>query len=466
MVMALACAELIGVCRFAVEHRTTGDLFYGPWLGARRSVQGIPVYDLAGLEESVNASPFTIALLRPWANTAVERFLPGWLSASVLALIVFVVYAWLWLRLLFRDRQARPGLAHLGLIVAATVSFTSLQRSLRLGQLDSFVLCLLAAGTYHASRCMRGPEKIGLHGFVGGLLLVVATGVKILPGVALLGLSLAAWPLRRHLTKRSLGALFFGGLVGALLVAGTALGGLGVAEIERFFSGLPLMLRGSAAGANYAVVARFAKYIDPSLRLSHAPLSASTLLWLWPLRALGLLALAVAARRLKPTRLHLLFALSLALLPLFSSLVWDVYFVWCAFFPWLLLLVSHLRVEPAGLAGRGTSQEGMGTRPGSHRELAHGHRDRPLVRVLGTTLLAGAYFLMGVAGTGLVRNPVTNRVADTGLPLWFDEARLVGLFMVIGMLVWDLIRPEPAIATSATSTTPETAEASSADVRR
>jgi len=384
--MALSSSALTGVFRLALEHHTTGDLLFGPW-----------------------------------ANVAFERFLIGWLSASALALAVFIVYAWLWLRLIFRDRQSRPGLIHFGLVVAATISFTSLQRSLRLGQLDSFVLCLLAAGTYHATRCLRQEHRHVVHGVVGGLLLALATGVKILPGVTVLGLMLAAWQLRQRalVANRSLVALLAGGLLGAILVAGTALLGLGTVEIGRFFAGLPLMLRGSAAGVNYAVIARFAKYADPSLRLTHAPLSASTLLCLWPLRALALLALLAATRRIIVARLHLLFALSLALLPLVSSLVWDTYFVWCAYFPWLLLLVS---------------------------QLASRQQDRPLVRILQTTLLAGSYFLMGVAGTGLVRNPVTNRVADTGLPMWFDEARLVGLFMVIGMLLWELMRPEPPIA--------------------
>ena len=416
-VITMACAGVLGVCRFAVDHMTTGDLFYGPWLGARRAAQGLPVYDMAGLEEGVNASPFVIALLRPWARTAVETFLPGWLSASALALVGFVVYAWLWLQLLWGKQEGRPGLAELALIMAATFSFTSLQRSLRLGQLDSFVLCLLAAGTYHATRGLCQPGCKERHGFAGAFLLVVATGVKVLPGVTLFGLALAAWQLKRKraIDNRALVRLLAGAALGTFVVAGVVVWGLGPGEIGRFFSSLPLMLRGSAAGANYAVVSRFAKYADPALRLSHAPLSSSTLFWLWPLRVAVALGLIAAACRLKAERLQLLFALTLAVLPLVSSLVWDIYFVWCAFFPWLLLLLSERR-----------------------------RADRRPVRALRAVLLAGSYFLLGVAGTGLVRNPVTNRVADTGLPMCFDEARLVGLFVVIGMLLWDLLRPEPA----------------------
>ena len=410
----------MGVCQFALDHRTTGDLFLGPGLGARRAAAGLVVYDTAGLEESVNASPFVIALLRPWGTTAVERFLPAWLLASAAALAGFIAYAWSWLRLIFDGgpgQPRRPGVAELGLVVAATCSFTSLQRSLRLGQLDAFVLVLLTAGAYHAARCLRQPGRSAWHGWLGGFLLALAAGVKILPGVVVLALALAGWGLaRRHpeTGKRALFPLAAGVGRGAAAVATVAWLGGGTAELGRFFTNLPLMLRGSAAGANYALVARFAKYADPSLRLAHAPLSASALFWLWPLRALALLALAVAARRLVVARLPLLFGLSLALLPLVSSLVWDVYFVWCALLPWILLAAW---------------------------ELAHGHRRPPLVRVLRGMLLAASYFLLGVAGTGLVRNPVTNHVAEMGVPLWFDEARLVGLGLLIATLLWELERP-------------------------
>ena len=63
-VIAWALSGFAGLVAYAAERRTTGDLFYGVFLGARRPRAGPEVYDMVGLEESVNASPLAITVYR------------------------------------------------------------------------------------------------------------------------------------------------------------------------------------------------------------------------------------------------------------------------------------------------------------------------------------------------------------------------------------------------------------------
>ncbi len=419
-------AELVA---YVLTHVTTGDLFYGVFLGAQRLRAGAAVYDMAGLAESVNASPFAITLLAPFGRMSRMEFLPWWLAAQVALLGAYLFYGWRWVVDARAARGERAGMADLGLLVATTLTFNSLQRSVRLGQLDLLMMATLAAGSYHLSRALSGRGPAARHGAIGGALVAVAVAVKILPAV-MLGPPLVFAAL--HLARTRDGA-FARSLAPAAVAFALTLGSaaaLSVAvvsprEAARFVDNAALLSRGSSLGVNYAVVGRFAKYRDPSLRFRHRPLEDRDLALLAPLRAVTLALWAALAWRLSRRAAPLLFALGLASIPLVAPACWDVYYLWCGLLPWWVVSRSSREGRPRALL-RGASPA--------------------LVALLRAALVAGAYALMGLTSAGVVRE-LGSHAADTlDVPLWFDEARLAGLALLLALLAWELFeeRATPA----------------------
>jgi hypothetical protein len=414
--MALGVAGFAGVLGYTLARRSTGDLFLGVFLGAQRVRAGIPVYDLAGLRQSVNATPFAIALLTPVGHLQGADILPAWLALQAAWLAAGLGAAWALVDDVLRAQGRRAGLPELGMLLAATVGFNALQRSVRLGQFDLLMFALLASGIALLARGVHGRPRAAA---LGGGLLGLAAAVKLLPALALGPPALAAMRWLRGGRDPRIARALAAGALGFALTAGAATA-LGVAvvsprEAGRFVQNLALIQRGSSLGVNHALVGRFAKYRDPSLRFRHAPLEDRDLRWLLPARALTLALWFAVARRASTRALPLLAALGLASTPLVSSACWDIYFVWVALLPWCIALP-----QPAGA-----------------RPLAALRNVSPaLQRTLRTALMAGSLAFLGLAGSTVSRDLDTRALRELDLPLWFDEAKLLGLVLLLAHLAW------------------------------
>lgn len=417
--IAFACAGYFNLVRYIMERLTTGDLFMNHFFGAQRAAYGLPIYDLGGLKQSVNASPFVIAMLRPFGSLGNSIFLPYWLAMCGAALLAYLAYGWSLLVLLMGRKGDRPGLAELGILVLTTLFFDSFQRSSRLGQLDIWVMALLVASTTHLYLSGLGGAASRWHARLAGLLFALAVGVKIIPAYA--ASPIFFWLLfHRKEAKGTALDLSLGGAVGVVVVVGVALAGVGLRETGRFFENAMEMSLGSGGGVNFALIGRFAKYSDPALRFEHAPLSSAALMWLWPIRIASLASIALFARRISFHRLPLLIAFSLASIPLVSQLCWDIYYNWAANLPWFIALAFFVASGSKG------SEE----------------RDARLKRYLFGLFLFAVFWFLGLAGTGVYRDVVTRKVTVLDVPMWFDEAKLVGLFLLLATLAILLLRGE------------------------
>jgi hypothetical protein len=473
LLVALAgCWQVIG---YVLAKFTVGDLHYNHFLGAQRAYQGIRIYDQVGLQQSVNASPFVIALLRPFGSLTTRQFLPYWLAGNVICLLVYWLYAWRWVQQIWRSR-AMPGLPEFGLLVCTTVYFNSFQRSVRLGQLDLFVMALVASGSYYVMRAFwtkdvpeRAQEAVRAA-FIGGVLVALAVGVKLVPVLLLgpLGLwfCLQLWRQRgRDASKdpdgseqraddagvassdvswgtlRRRAVWMMGGLVlGGLIVFNLSMAWVGPTGVKRFLGNIPKMSKGSTAGVNFAVVARLAKYHDTRLRLKNVPLSSKYTRWVWPLR-LGVLVLwLLLAWRMSAPMVPLFSLFGLACLPLSSPMCWDIYFLWCANFHWWLLLAFVVARWPVLET---PTNEWTKAQKAAHQTAV-------LKMVLQGCLLIGSFYLLGLAGNSVMRDLHTLKLIDLELPMWFDEARIAGLFLLLCMIGW-LLRPSRFVFTSSHS---------------
>jgi hypothetical protein len=411
--MAVGVAGFIDVLGYTLARQCTGDLFLGVFRGAQRVRAGVAVYDLAGLQQSVNATPFAIALLTPFGHLRGAEILPGWLALQAGWLAAGVASAW---ALADRARGRRAGVPELGLLLAVTVGFNALQRSVRLGQLDLLMFALLGLGVAQLARGVEGRPRAAA---LGGALVGLAAAVKILPVLALGPPALAALGWLRRARDPRLGRAIAAALLGFALTAGAATA-VGVAvvsprEAGRFVQNLAVIQRGSSLGVNHALVGRFAKYRDRSLRLRHAPLEARDLRWLLPARAVTLALWVAVARRASRRALPCLAALGLASTPLVSAACWDIYFVWVALLPWCVALVSPAGARPVAALARVSPT---------------------LQRALRGVLMAGSLALLGLAGSSVSRDLGTRAVRDLDVPLWFDEARLLGLALLLAHLAW------------------------------
>ncbi|MFO0627915.1 MAG: hypothetical protein U0325_20225 [Polyangiales bacterium] len=414
--LAPGVAGFVDLLGYTLARRCTGDLFLGVFLGAQRVRAGVAVYDLAGLQQSVNATPFAIALLTPFGHLSGAALLPGWLALQAVWLAVGIAALWSLADRAMRARGGRAGVPELGLIFAVTVGFNALQRSVRLGQFDLLLFALLAAGIALLAVGVAGRARAAaLGGALGG----GTAALKILPVLALGPPAVAAlgwW--RRRRDPRATRAVA-SALLALALTAGAATAlGVGVVsprEAGRFVQNLATIQRGSSLGVNHAVVARAAKYREPWRLLRHAPLEARDLRWLNPLRGITLALWILVARRASPRAVAHLAALGVASAPLFSAACWAIYFVWVALLPWCIALPT-----PAGA-----------------RPLAALRAVSPaLQRALRATLMAGSFALLGLAGSSVTRALDARAVAALDVPPWFDEAKLLGLALLIAHLAW------------------------------
>jgi hypothetical protein len=440
----LWCASLIvafsgfwAIVAFVNSHYTTGDLFTNHFLGAQRAYSGLAIYDLKGLYQSVNASPFVITILKPFGGMSNKDFLPWWLAFNVVLWMGFVIYAWLWLRWLWRSYTKSLGLPEFGVLVCTSVYFNSFQRSWRLGQLDIWVLILITAGSYHLCKYLLDKQTGSLHACLGGILLALAVGVKFAP--ALLALPLLLWWIKSYiwpdnsadgqLLRRRWKIPLISGIIGCILVILVSWAGLGLDETSRFAQNINIMQEGSTAGVNFALVGRLAKYRDKSLRLKHHPLPAQDRAWLWPLRILVLSLLLWLVWRLPLSQLPLYLAFGLACLPLVSPMCWDIYFIWCAYFPWLLCF---------GIIASGNHQlwPYPAKYPSDDKIVQSNNSQIKLRKWLTFMMLGASFYLMGLAGNSVVRDIHTLNLIELELPLWFDEARLLGLLLLFILMTW------------------------------
>jgi hypothetical protein len=78
------------------------------------------------------------------------------------------------------------------------------------------------------------------------------------------------------------------------------------------------------------------------------------------------------------------------------------------------------------------------------------HQTAVLKMVLQGCLLIGSFYLLGLAGNIVMRDLHTLKLIDLELPMWFDEARIAGLFLLLCMIGW-LLRPSRFVFTSSHS---------------
>lgn len=393
---ALCLSGLVTLARDLWRIRSGGDLLQGALLGARRRWAGQPVYDLRGLDQSVNAPPFFIALVLPLAPLADRWAVAVFSGLSVVALLLFVVFA---VRRLTEELGLIPRLWHLGLALTALTTYGAFQRSWRLGQADTILLLLLALTL--APRTGRWQLAASAAG--------MAMALKILPFLALLPVavrSIRAPDRQRHRRFLALAtAIAAGSTLVAVLV-------LGPAEVPRFVRNLPLLAQGTTSGNNYALANRITTFGDRQIRARHHPLPGPARHLSRGLTIFGLAALLLMLARFRRTQTSILMALSLAALPLVSPNCWDVYLIWGGALPalvgWLALLARRRQRVDA-------------------KDSLH------------AIFLGGGYLLAGTMGNTLHRDYHSGMTVQLNLPPWLDDAPTFGhllLFAALFALAW------------------------------
>lgn len=406
--LALCLYGLLNLARHAASFHTTGDLYQNYLEGARRFLRGEVVYDQVGLAQSVNATPLALLLALPLAPLTNHRATAFKVAFDLLALGGF----WASGCALIRRLKGSLLLSDIVLTLAAACTWNTLQRSVRLGQLDVLLLALLATA-FWAWQAHR-PR-------ISGALLGLATALKLVPGLALLPWAAigAASILRpTHDGKPSYESsyiyevkqLIISFLSIIIITTLTVFFVFGARPIVGFAQNIGHISDGTCGGNNYSVSARLCAIQNPAARRGHHPLppwAGSVGRGLAVATLVGLGLAMVWLRRADPL---LLSSLSLASTPLISPVCWDIYLLWSSFLPWLVLL-AHLCARP----------ELMGRRYG---------------QLLLGTALTGAYLLAGTAGNTTFRDLRTGVSVDLPLPAWFNELPLLGHFLLIVLIIY------------------------------
>jgi hypothetical protein len=415
LVAVMVLAGLVLLIDHIVRNRTPGDLLQNLLLGSRRMAAGAPVYDLRGLVQSVNASPLALLLVRPLAALTDPQAIVSCTALSLLGLGLYLAAGWT----LVRRIKGRLTLFDAGVVLAAATTFGALQRSWRLGQLDTLLLALLTWGL-----ALMPPPGGRARGWISASAVALAAGLKVLPGLAaapLLLQSLPGWRRRRQPSMEARGwSLRF---VGAALVAALATLALaGPGTVVDFFRNVPGISESSTSGNNYALVARLATFNDRDTRLKHRPLPPP---YPWLGRGIGATALVLMlwlSLRLRRARSTLLCAMWLCSVPLVSPVCWDIYMIWCGLLPWLVLW-AHLSGSPALRGGR------------------------PGAALLGVAT-AASYYLLGAAGNTTYHDLQRGITIHLPLPYIMDELPVLGhllLLTCLALLAWrsDRLRRAP-----------------------
>ena len=401
--VAVAYAGLLELVSFTVDHMQCGDLLQNYLEGARRVARGAAVYDLAGLTQGVNASPVAIALFSPLTGLADQQAIAHYLVLNLAALALFVAGA----GLLIRRIKGSLTLPDAALAFVGAFTFNTLQRSWRLGQLDTILLAALTLGL--ALLPHRGRHR---GGAASAPLLALAAGLKMLPVLAAGPMILAGL---RALLKRDgphRGAprwvVIFG--LTLCLLGGLAAARVGTAATLDFVRNIHHITRSTTSGNNYALVTRVATFNNRQVRLEHTTLSPAysaaggavavgttlfLLLFTWRMRRAG------------PT---LLASVWLAATPLISPVCWDIYLLWCSFLPWLVLWAHLTGTEILAGVSRAA-------------------------RMLLWTALPTSYLLAGTFGNTSFTDLKKGVTVHLDLPLWMDELPLAGHLMLAAALL-------------------------------
>ena len=91
--------------------------------------------------------------------------------------------------------------------------------------------------------------------------------------------------------------------------------------------------------------------------------------------------------------------------------------------------------QVAGLAGE-TGSLALPTPVGARALGALQGASPSLQRALRGALMVGSLALLGHAGSSVSRDLTTRAVGELDVPLWFDEAKLLGLALLIAHLAW------------------------------
>lgn len=418
-ILALALV-LVGLCELvdhAITHRTAGDLFQNYLEGARRVAAGDRVYDLKGLHQGVNASPVALAMFGPLARLSNAQALTIFLLVDLLALALYAGAA----AALVRRIKGALTLADLGVAVAGAMAFFSMQRSWRLGQLDTVLLALL---TLSLALC---PARLS-----SALSLALATALKVVPSVAaapwLLGALRLRWPGAAPPAANRRWAVTYLGSVALLVTVGAVV--VGPDNAIDFLRNTDKITEGTTSGNNYAVAARLDSWGDAERRHRHSLLSAGGQLLSRALSVITALVLGLLSVRLGRASPSLLASLWLTAVPLLSPVCWDIYLVWCSFLPWLVAW-AHVtgRPELIGVAESALQKQL------SQEQLSPLRRVRALKRLVSVATV-GSYLLAGALGNTTHRDLLTGYTVHLGVPYWFNELPLLGHLITITLLVF------------------------------
>ncbi len=402
----VTAALLSGMATLAiriVEQRLPGDLLQNYLEGARRVERGSPVYDVAGLKQSVNASPLAISLFYPLRHLRDRDAIIGFLVFNFAMLGLYFAGGCL----LVRRIKGRLTLPDMLFPLAAAFTFYTFNRSWRLGQIDMTLLALLTLGL----ALMPGRES---RGKASAPALALAFGLKLVPG-------LAAGPLLLDWVGRMLGrsaptagrgratwvALFLGTI---LVVGALAVARVGPTAAADFVRNVPEISQGTTSGNNFSIVARVHTFNDRKVRKDHQVLPPSLNRLGTALTVVTLVMLCLFTWRVHKADLTLLSSVWLAALPFASPVCWDIYFLWCGFLPWLVLW-AHLTGHPALLGQARASRMFLGA------------------------VLVGSYLLAGTAGNTTYRDIKTGMTVQLKMPAWLDELPLLGHIMILGALL-------------------------------
>ena len=401
---ALVLSGLFELIQHIGERKTTGDLMQNYLEGARRVARGLPVYDLAGLTQGVNASPVAIAFFYPLHMLADRDALICFLQFNIAMLGLFTLGA----ASLIRRIKGRLSLPDALLPFILLFTFNTFQRSWRLGQLDTILLTILTLGLALAPRRRGG-------GWYSAPLLALAAGLKMLPVLAAGPLLIegARGMLRRLRGKGESGPATRWAVIFTLtfcLLGALAVARMGPTAAGDFVRNIHRITQSTTSGNNFSVVTRAATFNDRPMRLKHTTLSPGYSLAGSVLAGITVLLLGLFSWRLRGADQTLLASVWLTATPFISPVCWDIYWLWCSFLPWLVLWAHITGRHLLDQASRAT-------------------------RMLLWTALPASYLLAGTFGNTTFTDLKRGVSVHLDLPLWMDELPLLGHLLLVGALI-------------------------------